>query len=123
MNLLFFLCILRRLLRQRRDGLDATTAPGAGPAGSVEQEAADLPLHAGSHLTPLTAANNSRIYAGRPRPGGAGDLASPAGAAGCLPGDGPPGNTAVSVEHHYFAGSHRQLALSEQMGVDEPEEQ
>lgn len=43
-----------------RDGLDATTAPGAGPAGSVEQEAADLPLQAGSHLTPLTAPHNSR---------------------------------------------------------------
>lgn len=116
-------CILRRLLGQRRDGLDATTAPGAGPAGSVEQEAADLPLQAGSHLTPLTAPHDSRVYAGRPCPGGAGDLASPAGAAGRLPGNGPSGNAAVSVEHHYLAGSHRQLALSEQMGVDEPEEQ
>lgn len=38
-----------------RDGLDATAAPGAGPAGSVEQEAADFPLQARSHLTPLTA--------------------------------------------------------------------
>lgn len=53
-------CILMSRLVNYRDGLDATTAPGAGPAGSVEQEAADLPLHAGSHLTPLTAANNSR---------------------------------------------------------------
>lgn len=43
-----------------RDGLDATAAPGAGPAGSVEQEAADLPLQAGSHLTPLTAPHYSR---------------------------------------------------------------
>ena len=43
-----------------RDRLDATTAPGAGPAGSVEQEAADLPLQAGSHLTPLTAPHDSR---------------------------------------------------------------
>lgn len=43
-----------------RDGLDATTAPGAGPARSVEQEAADLPLQARSHLTPLTAPHNSR---------------------------------------------------------------
>lgn len=42
-----------------RDGLDATTAPGAGPAGSVEQEAADLPLKARSHLTPLAAPHNS----------------------------------------------------------------
>lgn len=38
-----------------RDGLDATAAPGAGPAGSVEQEAADFPLQARSHLTPLPA--------------------------------------------------------------------
>lgn len=65
-------------------------------------------LHWAREVTELT------IYAGRPRPGGAGDLASPAGAAGCLPGDGPPGNTAVSVEHHYFAGSHRQLACQTQ---------
>lgn len=43
-----------------RDSLDATTSPGAGPAGSVEQEAADLPLQAGSHLTPLTAPHDSR---------------------------------------------------------------
>lgn len=43
-----------------RDGLDATAAPGAGPAGSVEQEAADLALQAGSHLTPLTAPHDSR---------------------------------------------------------------
>lgn len=43
-----------------RDGLDATTALGAGPAGSVEQEAADLPLQAGSHLTPLTTPHDSR---------------------------------------------------------------
>lgn len=43
-----------------RDGLDATAAPGAGPAGSVEQEAADLPLQAGSHLTPLTAPHDPR---------------------------------------------------------------
>lgn len=42
-----------------RDGLDATAAPGAGPARSVEQEAADLPLQAGSHLTPLTATHDS----------------------------------------------------------------
>lgn len=41
-----------------RDGLDAPAAPGAGPAGSVEQEAADFPLQAGSHLTPLTAPHN-----------------------------------------------------------------
>jgi len=43
-----------------RDGLDATTAPGAGPAGSVEQRAAHLPLQTGSHLTPLTAPHDSR---------------------------------------------------------------
>ena len=43
-----------------RDGLDATAAPGASPSGSVEQEAADLPLQAGSHLTPLTAPHDSR---------------------------------------------------------------
>lgn len=54
--------IWRALMPRRvdyRDGLDATAAPGAGPAGSVEQEAADLPLHAGSHLTPLTAPHYS----------------------------------------------------------------
>lgn len=38
-----------------RDGLDATAPPGAGPAGSVEQEAADFSLLARSHLTPLAA--------------------------------------------------------------------
>lgn len=43
-----------------RHGLDATTAPGAGPAGSVEQEAADLPLQAGSHLAPLAASHDPR---------------------------------------------------------------
>lgn len=43
-----------------RDSLDATAALGAGPAGSVEQEAADLPVQAGSHLTPLAAPHNSR---------------------------------------------------------------
>lgn len=56
-------CIWRVLMSRRRnyrDGLDATTAPSAGPARSVEQEAADLPLHAGSHLTPLTAPHDSR---------------------------------------------------------------
>lgn len=42
-------------LADYRDGLDATAAPGAGPAGSVEQQAAELPLQAGSHLTPLAA--------------------------------------------------------------------
>lgn len=54
-------CIWRALmscLADYRDGLDATAAPGAGPAGSVEQEAADLPLQAGSHLTPLAAAHD-----------------------------------------------------------------
>lgn len=45
-----------------------------------------------------------------PGPGGSGDLAPPAGAAGRLPSDGAPGDAAVSVEHHYLAGSHRQLA-------------
>lgn len=45
-----------------------------------------------------------------PGPGGSGDLAPPAGAAGRLPSDGPPGDAAVSVEHHDLAGSHRQLA-------------
>lgn len=118
-----FLCILRRLLGQRRDGLDATAAPGAGPSRSVEQEAADLPLQAGTHLTPLAAPHDPRVHTCRPCPGGPGDLASPAGTAGRLPSNGPSGNAAVSVEHHYLAGSHRQLALSEQMGVDEPEEQ
>lgn len=43
-----------------RDSLDAATALGAGPAGSVEQEAADLPLQTGNHLTPLTAPHDSR---------------------------------------------------------------
>lgn len=50
------------------------------------------------------------VYTCRPRPGGPGDLASPAGAAGRLPSDGPSGNAAVSVEHHDLTGSHRQLA-------------
>lgn len=54
------------------------------------------------------------VYTCWPRPGGPGDLASPAGTAGCLPSDGPPGNAAVSVEHHYLAGSHRQLACQTQ---------
>lgn len=53
---------VRRVLMSRRtnyrDGLDATAAPGAGPAGSVEQEAADFPLQARSHLAPLTAPHN-----------------------------------------------------------------
>lgn len=48
-----------------RDGLDATAAPGAGPAGSVEQEAADLPLQAGSHLAPLTAPHDPRCEGDR----------------------------------------------------------
>lgn len=43
-----------------RHGLDATAAPGAGPAGSVEQQAADLRLQAGRHLTPLTAPHDPR---------------------------------------------------------------
>lgn len=54
-------CIWRVLMSRLvnyRDGLDATAAPGAGPAGSVEQEAADFPLQARSHLTPLTAPHN-----------------------------------------------------------------
>lgn len=38
-----------------RDGLDATAAPGAGPAGSVEEQAAELALQAGGHLAPLAA--------------------------------------------------------------------
>lgn len=46
-------------LADYRDGLDATAAPGAGPAGSVEQQAAQLPLQAGSHLTPLAAPHDS----------------------------------------------------------------
>lgn len=54
------------------------------------------------------------IYTGWSRPGGAGDLASPAGAAGSLPGDCPSGNTAVSIEHHYLTGAHRQLACQTQ---------
>lgn len=41
-----------------RDSLDATAAPGAGPARSVKQEAADLSFQAGSHLAPLTAAHD-----------------------------------------------------------------
>lgn len=45
-------------LADYRDGLDATAAPGAGPAGSVEQQAAELPLQAGSHLTPLAASHD-----------------------------------------------------------------
>lgn len=54
------------------------------------------------------------VYTGRPGPGGPGDLTSPAGAAGRLPGDGPPGEAAVPVEHHDLAGAHRQLACSEE---------
>lgn len=42
-----------------RDRLDAPAAPGAGPARSVEQEAADLLLQAGSHLAPLAAPHDS----------------------------------------------------------------
>lgn len=56
------------------------------------------------------------VYAGRSGPGGAGDLASPAGAAGSLPGDCPSGNAAVSIEHHYLTGPHRQLACQIQEG-------
>lgn len=52
--------LLLLLLVNYRDGLDAPAAPGAGPAGSVEQVAADLPLQAGSHLAPLTAPHDSR---------------------------------------------------------------
>lgn len=58
--------------------------------------------------------NQLTVYTGRPCPGGAGNLASPAGTAGRLPGNGPSGNAAVSVEHHYLAGSHRQLACQTQ---------
>lgn len=114
---------LRRLLGQRRDGLDAATALGASPSRSVEQEAAELSLHAGCHLTPLTAPDDTGIYTGRSCPGGSSDLTSPTGTAGRLSGDGPPRNTVVPVQHHNFTGSYRQLAFSEQMGVDEPEEQ
>lgn len=46
-------------LANYRDGLDATAASGAGPAGSVEQEAADLALQAGNHLAPLAAPHDS----------------------------------------------------------------
>lgn len=53
------------------------------------------------------------VYTGRPGPGGPSDLTSPAGAAGRLPGDGPPREAAVSVEHHNLAGSHRQLACKQ----------
>lgn len=42
-----------------RDGLDAATALGASPSRSVEQEAAELSLHAGCHLTPLTAPDDT----------------------------------------------------------------
>lgn len=51
--------MLMSCLVNYRDGLDATAAPGAGPAGSVEQEAADLSLQAGRHLAPLTAPHDS----------------------------------------------------------------
>lgn len=50
-----------------RNGLDATSASGAGPAGSVEQEAADLPLQAWSHLTPLTAPHDACWEVGETR--------------------------------------------------------
>lgn len=52
-------------LANYRDGLDATTAPGAGPAGSVKQEAADLALQAGNHLAPLAAPHDSRWEGGQ----------------------------------------------------------
>lgn len=52
--------------RHYRDGLDAAAAPGAGPAGSVEQKAADLPLQAGRHLTPLAAPHDSSWGKNRP---------------------------------------------------------
>lgn len=61
-------CIWRELmscLANYRDGLDATAAPGAGPAGSVEQEATDLALQAGTHLTPLTAPHDPRCQGER----------------------------------------------------------
>lgn len=51
--------LLMSRLADYRDGLDATAALGAGPAGSVEQQAAELPLQAGSHLTPLAAPHDS----------------------------------------------------------------
>lgn len=54
-------------LADYRDGLDATAAPGAGPAGSVEQQAAQLPLQAGSHLTPLAAPHDSGWWGERAR--------------------------------------------------------
>lgn len=53
-------CVLKSFLVTYRNGLDATAASGAGPSGSVEQEAADLPLQARTHLTPLTAPHDSR---------------------------------------------------------------
>lgn len=56
------------------------------------------------------------VYTCWPRPGGPSNLASPAGAAGRLPSDGPSGNAAVSVEHHYLAGSHCQLACRTEQG-------
>jgi len=51
-----------------RDGLDAATPPGAGPAGAVQQEAAHLPLHARRHLTPLAAPHDARCVDRREAP-------------------------------------------------------
>lgn len=42
-------------------------------------------------------------------PCGASDLSSPAGAAGCLPGDSALGLTAVSIQHHYLTCAYCQL--------------
>lgn len=42
-----------------RDGLYTPPALGAGPAGAVEEEPANLTLGAGSHLTPLPALHDA----------------------------------------------------------------
>lgn len=42
-------------------------------------------------------------------PCGASDLSSPAGTAGCLPGDSALGLTAVSIQHHYLTCAYCQL--------------
>ncbi len=54
----------------------------------------------GMHLT---------VHACWSGPCGASDLSSPAGTAGCLPGDSALGLTAVSIQHHYLTCAYCQL--------------
>lgn len=92
----------------------ASLTPLACCFDSLQVKSVKPALHRTIALHWAWKANELTVYTGWPRPGGPGNLASPAGAAGCLPGNGPSGNAAVSVEHHYLAGSHRQLACQTQ---------